>query len=66
MIAHFVLALFFSYSTPLIYYGCRYITDGFDDPALFKENLGHVFQASNIGSLISTCLTPNNGDAFLK
>ena len=65
-LVHFIFALFFSFSTPLIYYGCIYLTEGFDEPALFEKNLEPIFDNSTIGNLLSQCLTPNNGDQLLQ
>ena len=65
-IIHFLFALFFSFTTPLAYYGCIYITDGFENPELYNENLDPIFKDSSFGDILAICTVPKNEDTLLK
>ena len=65
-LAHFILALFFSATTPLIYYGCSYATDSLDNPEIFKDYMEPVIRDSDLGEVISMCLKRGDGEDLLN
>lgn len=56
----FILAVLFSVITPVLYFGCDFLTTSISSSANFNTNIGGIFP--QFGAYLSVCLPGSTGD----
>lgn len=58
----FLLALFFSITAPVSYFGCTYLETGFESEAGFKDKFSAIINDPQTVNYVSQCLPSESGE----